>query len=206
MKQHLQHVIVSLVLLLVPRSAVLAVPILIQEVSDMVGTSERASPPPSSVPFGITIYQELPNSTLTLLEWMDNYGPTDVGKTFVAPTSVVQQANLAIGAPNIKYFLETGPANFSPGRNFAIVGSYVVTSVERTIDQLVITPPPLGGELYSFQGQQTVRFWGVRIPEPITIVQVSLILCACCASRQSLYGRRRPKSHWCCRPTPEANL
>jgi hypothetical protein len=145
-------------------TACLATPILLVEFRHNEIAVERSIALPTTVPFDFDAYD--PTLSLSYLGWLEEYGPTDVGMTFLAPTEIVEGANLAIASPTSKYLLETGPANFSSERSFYLP-SHTVTSVERIVDQLTITRTQ--GDLYFLEAAQRIQIWGVPIPEPNTI-------------------------------------
>jgi hypothetical protein len=109
--------------------------------------------------------------------------------TFIASAAVTDGADLAIASPTTFYHLETGLANFSSGTSLRPplplcqadecvrvfvpqpdLAEYTVTSVERIIDQLVITRTQ--DEYYFLEAAQRIRILGERIPEPGTIILV----------------------------------
>jgi hypothetical protein len=144
-----------------------AQPSLLWEFSDTITAVEFGDPLPTRVDFDFDAYD--PNFSLSYVDWRDDYNPSDVGMTFIAPTDVIQGANRAIASPTSKYLLETGPANFSSERSFYLPG-YRVTSVERDVDELVITRTQ--GDLYFLEAAQTIRFWGEPIPEPASMAML----------------------------------
>jgi hypothetical protein len=80
------------------------------EFTHRVGAVEIGEPLPRSVPFDFDAAELFP---LHYLSWREEYGPSDVGMTFVAPADVIDAADQAIASPTAGYYLETGPANFS---------------------------------------------------------------------------------------------
>jgi hypothetical protein len=145
-------------------SGLFAAPMLLKQFDHSASGPELGNPLPPTIPFDFDVYN--PNLSTSYVEWLQNYGPSDVGKTFLAPVEVVQGANQAIASLGTKYLLETGPANFSSEFSFNLSG-HIVTSVERTINQLIITP--IDNSFYGLQAAQTIQIWGVPIPEASTI-------------------------------------
>jgi hypothetical protein len=172
-----------------------AAPKLLVEFMHSASPFELGIPTPTTIPFEILAGPRL--------RWREQYGPGDVGKTFFAPEEVVEGANLAVSVPNTAYLMETGPANFNSGPTVKrplseclpndcvrlFVGQldltdYRVTSVERIVDQLVITP--LGNEFYTLSATQRIHFFGELIPEPGTL---ALLLAALVSS--TIFRRSR---------------
>ena len=156
-----------------------------------MGGGILGSSPPSTVRFGVRIYD--PRMLVTFVNWEEQYRPSDVGKTFVAPPEVVQGANQATMFADSEYILETGPS-LTGGRDYSIPGHFI-TSVERIIDQLVISQPSPGG-FYTLSAKQRIRFWGVPVPEPSTwaLLAIGLI------SATVVFRKVRPKVRSCERP------
>jgi hypothetical protein len=141
-----------------------AAPMLLVEFSHSVNAVETEDPLPAAVPFGIYAGEE---SQPPYFIWREEYPSSAIGTTFLAPAQVVEGANQAIASATTGYLLETGPANFSSGGSHFLMGN-TVTSVERIIDQLVITRTQ--GDFYVLEAAQRIRFWGVPIPEANAIV------------------------------------
>jgi hypothetical protein len=183
-----------------------AEPILLVEFTHRVITAEGSIPPLGTVPFRFVASEQFP----PFVSWRDEYGPSDVGMTFSAPSEVVEGANSAFASPIAEYFLETGPANFSTSvrlpsvagpsaclpiapeclRTFVPdVRDYSVTSVERIVDELMITP--IGGELYTLRATQRIQVFGVRIPEPGSIVLLIAALACFAVVRGTKRGEEK---------------
>jgi hypothetical protein len=175
-----------------------AAPILLVEFTHKVSAVEGGEPLPATVPFDFDAYEPFP---LVYFSFRGEYGANDVGMTYIAPPEVVIGANQAFASPSATYLLETGPANFSSSRHLSPsscqtheclvvfvddVTDYLVTSVERAIDQLTLTRTQ--GNLYILDGAQRVRFWGERIPEPNALAL--LVASIGCCSRIRIAGRR----------------
>jgi hypothetical protein len=114
-----------------------------------------------------------------LFHWQDEYGPGDVGMTFIASAEIVNGANRAIATLDTRYLLQTGPANFSTATNLfaphcefndcvrVLVANFdlpahTITSVERIIDELNLTRGQ--GDFYLLEAAQRIRFWGEPVP------------------------------------------
>jgi hypothetical protein len=131
------------------------------------------SPPPATISFDFEAGTSLMGE---FLSWEDDYGPSDVGMTFVAPQAVVDDANLSLVLPNVKFHLRSGPVSFS---NSIVINSpicgfgcelfvpdftrYKVTSVERVIEQLEFIDQPQAGT-YIYKAGQRIRYLGEPIP------------------------------------------
>ena len=155
---------------------------------------ESPSPPPPTVPY----FFAADNSTTgqSFLFWQDDYGPSNVGMTFLAPQDVLEDANLSIVLPTARFYFSTGPANIAgplrltnPSCGDSCVQvlvpditRYTVTSVERIIDQLELIDQSQFGT-YILKGAQRIRYWGELIPEPSTAALVFVGLSAGIAMR-----------------------
>lgn len=155
-----------------------AAPILLAEFKhDTIGLELELGNVPATVPFDFEAYYT--SGGTDFLSWEDDYGPMDVGMTFVAPQEIVDLATLTIAMPVFTFSLKTGPANFSDPMSFTFgtcgpgtciqrfvpdLSQYTVTRVERIIDKLQLNDAQ--GPFYHLSGAQTVRYWGVPVPEP----------------------------------------
>jgi hypothetical protein len=175
-------------------TTVQAAPSLLVEFRHSVAAVEGGSPP-ATVLFDFTAYDTISGAQFLL--WEDDYGPSDVGMTFLAPHDVLQDANLSIVRPNTTFNLTTGPANFSDPLSFtaALCGPstclqvfvsdlsrYTVTRVERIVDELRFLARPDG--FYGLGATQRIRYWGDRIPEPSSAL-LALLAFAIEAARRS---------------------
>jgi hypothetical protein len=163
-------------------------------------TNAEGGSVPSTSPFRFLVEEELPpQPTLTYVNWLGNYAPSDAGSSFFAPADVVAGANTAFDVSAARYSMRMGMTNYgSPatlsempnGTNPSLcsgyacknqlvsnLAAYQVTAVERVIDQLTITP---GGNGYVLRAGQTIRYWGEVVPEPsstsLLLVYVAAIL------------------------------
>jgi hypothetical protein len=141
-------------------------------------TAVRGGATPTTVPFGFAAY----DSPLSYFRWDDEYGPSNVGTTFVAPPDVVAGAQEAIRSPTATFELKMALVKFAtwklndpacdPNRCLQVfvptteIAEYTVTSVERIIDDLSITGDPSGGSQYGVVGTQRIRLWGEPPPPP----------------------------------------
>jgi hypothetical protein len=187
-----------------------AAPILLVEFSHP-GFAFRAGPAPSSVPFIFGASDSPPDFFI----WEDSYSPSDIGRTFSAPPTVVSGAIDAIHSPTTRYAstmaeisVETyQPSQVACGRCNILVPvvswpTYTVTSVHRVIDNLVITD--IQGIQYTVQGTHRIQLWGVLIPEPNAIAQLLGALILGSLSRRIACDHRRPRFHSPYRPTQVA--
>jgi hypothetical protein len=147
--------------LLMSSVAASAEPILIQEMSHM-GNGILGMTAPETVLFRFAIYTPRANGTMTHVDWEERYAPNDVGMTFVASPAIVEGTNQAVATTQSKYLFQTGPS-IDGGIDLGIPRAHIVTSVERIIDQLVISQPTLGGN-YVLAAKQRIRIWGEPIP------------------------------------------
>lgn len=159
-----------------------AEPILLARLSQHASGRRAGDPPPPAIPFDFEAYLNPSNSFKLFFSWLDDYGLNDVGKIFIAPTDILTGVNQAVADPEATYVFVMNEILSSsefgldfPGsggcdplgcvnKYVSNLGVYTVTSVERTIDELEITP--VQGQAYIFEGTQTIRFYGVPIPEP----------------------------------------
>ena len=171
-----------------------ATPIPLLEMTWQQGDFENG-PLPVTVPFRFEASGE--HST-EYLDWTTEYGPGDVAVSFMAPAQIVNGANAALADQRASYTLENGPGNFvgpvflfvdgkqiSQGPcdvNFFCstffvddVTAHTVIAVERIIDYLILTEIEVG-EHYAIAASQTIRYWGVPIPEPSSVALVLFAL------------------------------
>ncbi len=151
-----------------------AAPMLLLELSHNFNGSESASPLPTAVPFDFRGGE--PSQFPPNFSWRVEYGPSDVGIALIAPPDVLAGVNSTIGSPTARCLFETGPANFSSDRPFYRPGQ-IVTSVNRIVDQLMITPGQ--GDMYTLQAIQRIQIWGVPVPEPNTVrfILIGIVPC-----------------------------
>jgi hypothetical protein len=177
-----------------------------------VGFAFRVGPAPSSVPFVFGASDSPPD----YLKWEDSYSPSDIGRKFSAPPDVVSGATDAIHSLTTRYastMAEISTETYEPfpiacGRCNVFVPvanwlAYTVTSVERIVDNLVITD--IQGIQYTVQGTHRIQIWGVPLPEPTAIVHMLVLLGLGCLSHRIPCDRRRPRSHSPYRPIRVAN-
>ena len=88
----------------------LSAPVLLVEFTHNVETAELGNPLPAKLLFDFDVFER---GQSPYLSWPNEFGPSDVGKIFTAPTDLVNGAHIAIRSPTARYFFETGPANFS---------------------------------------------------------------------------------------------
>jgi hypothetical protein len=141
-------------------------------------TIVRGGSIPDSVPFRFRAYEPFPQ---VYFSWERNYGPTDVGTTFSAPLEVVRGANEAIKSATATFDLTIASISFTQwqlrnpscdiNRCLQVFvtnpAGHTITSVERIIDQLMLTGNP-PGEQYVVDAKERIRLWGEPIPEPQT--------------------------------------
>lgn len=157
-----------------------AAPMLLAQFTLRVGGPGGGSPP-ATVDFGYRAYQPGPFPTPIYFTWREPYQVSDVGATFLAPTAIIEGANAALRSATAEYSLDIAPAHFatwtlnqpdSCSTRACLevfvpdIAAHKVTSVERIIDQLIITPE---GDHYSLTAAQRIRLWGEPIPEPSTV-------------------------------------
>jgi hypothetical protein len=149
----------------------------------------EGNPPERDWEFGFSAYAG-PLGNITLFEWFDSYGTDDVGKTFSAPTEVVNGAEQALSSPSSIYLMFTAglsnpsapgrlidwnTGNCNPCAKILVPDptAYRVTAVERVVDDLIVeaTTP---GSTWVIGGKQTVRFSGEPVPEPATIAILAM--------------------------------
>jgi hypothetical protein len=170
-----------------------AAPILLVEFSHQSGGVQNGSSP-AAVPFQFRGYEPNVFPTPVYFAWAAEYAMTDAGKSFSAPTELVQGATAALHSPTGIFDLQSGAVSFSQrrlnevpwgvdvceGANHTCVfvddpTRHFVTAIERIIDDLVITPVTQNS--YHVEGAQTVRLWGEPIPEPNTIAIIGTLHC-----------------------------
>ena len=142
---------------------------------------------PQTVPFAFDVF-----GSHEFLYWQTEHSPQDVGLSFPAPIEVIEGANAAfaatrrepLGNPSaVGYALWNGTNPFGPifldvhvgpttGEIHSIfvsdVASYTVTAIERVINDFILTDVEPGGH-YVMQASQTIRYWGVPVPEPSSV-------------------------------------
>jgi hypothetical protein len=158
-------------------------------------TDFENGPLPDTVAFSYMGFKQTPTSGQLLLDWTSQHGAADIGMSFWAAPEIVANAVAALAVPNVDYILTNGPANFiGPLNLFGADGipsgptggcgpnqfctnrfvpdfeNYTVISLERVIDYLVLTEvqpadPPFEAGSYTLAASQTIRYWGIRVPE-----------------------------------------
>jgi hypothetical protein len=145
---------------------------------------------PSAAPFSFLVEDErTPQPALKYVDWAGDYRPADVGVSFFAPAGIVAGANLGLASATALYSMKIGSTNFSssailnalptgtnqlacqgfPCKNPLVpnLREFTVTAVERIINELQLSNIQ-PNQSYLLEGKQTIRFWGVRVPEPPT--------------------------------------
>lgn len=180
--RYVQLLVVSSLLAVISTAHCPASPILLAQFTLSVAAPEFGSAPPT-VDFGFRAYQPGPFPTPVYFTWQEPYQVSDVGMTFLAPTEVVEGVNDARTSTSAEYSLDIGPANFatwvlnqpSTCDHACLevlvpdIAAHTIMSVERIIDQLIITPQ---GNRHFLQGKQRIRLWGEPIPEPTAVAML----------------------------------
>lgn len=141
---------------------------------------------PSEVGFSFILHDQPTNDTA---QWSQVLTTADVGHTFAASADVVADFAAIALAPQIYLTMNIGPQPSGPiplmdlqppppindipvGTLFvADVADYVISGINRVVDEVVIEWVPSGvGEHYLIGGAQTVRLYGMLIPEPSSFV------------------------------------
>jgi hypothetical protein len=140
-------------------------PIFLKELSQSDGGTQFATTP-TSLPFSFYINEPNVFPTPVYASWTQNYSPADVGMSFLAPADVVAGATAARSSATALAYLEVngGVFNLSQPWSSGFPLNHRITSIERIVDQLVITP--IHETRYTVQFAQRVRIWGEPIPEP----------------------------------------
>jgi hypothetical protein len=124
--------------------------------------------------------------------WNAQHTLSQIGQTFVAPPDIVGGIAATSVNPDVLFTSQVGPQpggfggydDLSPptGTNMDLgqlrmqlfvsnPTAYRVTSIERTINNVILEWVPGGvGEAYRAGGMQTVRLYGVQVPEPSTLI------------------------------------
>jgi hypothetical protein len=139
-------------------------------------TDFENGPLPAKVEFRFEAFGEF---STQYLDWTAEYSSTDVGISSWATFETVAGANLALMDLRADYALWNGPGNFVSPVSFSKVfvddlPSYSVSAVERVIDYLVLTEiqphvPPAQTGHWTIAASQTIRYWGVLVPEPYAL-------------------------------------
>jgi hypothetical protein len=149
-----------------------AAPILLEEFRHH-GFAFHTGPTPASVPFRFGANEGSPDPFRLYFIWEGNYAPNDVGTIFRAPPAVVHGASESIRSPIVGYHSTISEIHF---QSFAPVNkpTYIVTDVERIIDDLAITG--FQNIQYTVEATQRIRFWGVPVPEPNAFGQFMILI------------------------------
>jgi hypothetical protein len=169
-------------------------PIVVKELKYEDGGTQFSAPP-TSLPFHFLIYEPRVFPTPVYASWVENYSSADVGKSFFAPPDVVAGATAARGSPTALVLIEisgSGSLHSTPEPWWlGFPPDHYITSIERVIDTLVITP--IHETRYTVQFAQRVRIWAEPIPEPATAALLVTAVWYGCVSPRIACGRRRSR-------------
>jgi hypothetical protein len=138
---------------------------------------------PNAVNFSFSTSLLMPES---FTHWGSQHTPGDIGKTLLASPDVVGGVAAATTNPKVVFVMSIGPDSgrfggyddlMPPtGEDLGILRmklfvpnptDYHVTSIERAINNVILRWVPNGeGSYYHIGGMQTVRLFGVMVPEP----------------------------------------
>ena len=140
---------------------------------------------PTEVGFSFGVHNQPTNATA---HWSQVLTTAEIGQTFIAPMDVVADFAAIPISPQTYLVMNIGPQPGGevqlmdlqplPPMNSIPVGTlhvpdvadYVISGIDRTIDDVVIEWVPTGeGQYYYIGGAQTVRLYGTLVPEPSTV-------------------------------------